>query len=60
MDPLVTFHVLPVPKWDKVEIMVWDRGHGHLGSLDMPTATWDRIRPHIMPGPGFRVRVHRP
>ena len=56
---LITFHVLPVPKHGLIQIIVWDRGQGQLGSLDMPTATWDRIRPHIMPGPALRVRVHR-
>jgi hypothetical protein len=60
MEPLITFHVLPVPKAGKVEICVWERGRGELGSLDMPTATWERIRSHIVPGPGLRIRVHRP
>jgi hypothetical protein len=36
MEPLITFHILPVPKAGKVEICVWDRGHGELGSLGMP------------------------
>jgi hypothetical protein len=60
MDPLITFQVLPVPKHDLVQVVVWDRGQGELGSLDMPTATWGRIRPHIKPGPALRVWVHRP
>jgi hypothetical protein len=60
MDPLITFHVLPVPKHGLIQIIVWDRGQGQLGSLDMPTVTWERIRPHIVPGPGLRIRVHRP
>lgn len=60
MDPLVTFHILPVPKWDKVEICVWERGVGEVGQLDLSTATWERIRACLVPIPGVRIRQHRP
>jgi hypothetical protein len=60
MEPLVTFHILPCAQWGKVEIIIWERSVGEVGWMEISTATWDRLRPFVVPGPGVRIRQHRP
>ena len=60
MDQLITFHILPEPKLGQVRIIVWDRGIGEAGQLEMKPENWARLRRYLLAGPGFRIREHRP